>query len=187
MSQDADREGEEEVDIAAMFEQMNKVLQMTSGNKTSLLGTEDDDGHTHLLQELFRKYSGYGRATKNLHDVCGEACTVAGIKVTTYAGGHVGRIHQCGDSCKASKYLSGTDNEYVCPISGRALGVEFKGEWWTDEDKVDNHPMSSNDIEPDPDQMDATLDRVVKTYIHTLCATPTATQIPLRRATSTTS
>jgi hypothetical protein len=46
-----------------------------------------------------------------------------------------GCVHLCGDMCRASKYLTTHANEYVCPISGMVLGVEMKGEWWTDPEK----------------------------------------------------
>src|SRR5206468_2500728 len=58
-------------------------------------------------------------------------------------------VHQCGDMCRANKDLTNEDNEYVCPISGMILGVEMKGEWWTDKDK--QHDPSDFD-EPEMDQ-----------------------------------
>lgn len=56
-----------------------------------------------------------------------------------------GMVHLCGDMCRANKDLTNQDNEYVCPISGLVLGVELKGEWWTDKDK------QNNDTSPEPE------------------------------------
>lgn len=75
-----------------------------------------------------------------------------------------GNVHQCGDSCRASKYLTNHDNEYVCPISALVLGVEMKGEWWTEKDKQQD--IFSEEREPDRDMMEALNPRYIirKTY-----------------------
>lgn len=72
---------------------------------------------------------------------------------TYYLCETTGNVHQCGESCRASKYLTNHDNEYVCPISGLVLGVEMKGEWWTEKDKQQD--FSSDELEPDRDMQEA--------------------------------
>jgi hypothetical protein len=64
-----------------------------------------------------------------------------------------GFVHLCGDMCRANKDLTNMENEYVCPISGMVLGVEFKGEWWTDKDKQ-NNDLNMDEPEMDRDLLD---------------------------------
>lgn len=63
-----------------------------------------------------------------------------------------GVVHQCGEGCRASKYITNHDNEYVCPISGLVLGVEMKGEWWQEKGKQPD--ISSDEPEPDKDMLE---------------------------------
>lgn len=64
-----------------------------------------------------------------------------------------GTVHLCGAMCRANKDITNADNEYVCPISGMVMGVEMKGEWWTDPDKQNNDATRA-DPELDQDAME---------------------------------
>jgi hypothetical protein len=61
-----------------------------------------------------------------------------------------GNVHQCGDMCRSNKELTTNDNEYVCQISGVVLGVEMKGEWWTEKEKQEiSGDSESTEIDQD--------------------------------------
>ena len=62
-------------------------------------------------------------------------------------------VHECGDGCRAGKYMTNDESQYVCPISWRVLGVEAIGEWWTEPDKQNN--ILTEEPEPDRDMMEA--------------------------------
>lgn len=67
-----------------------------------------------------------------------------------------GLVHMCGDNCRASKNIAneqGRGEGYVCPISGRFLGVEMVGEWWTDPSKKMDDLFAER-IEVDEAQME---------------------------------